>query len=87
MRKRRTFEEMTAEPSPIMYRAEGQYFFNNLGDNVSGSLRSSFPFAPGETGELDYRHGWTRLGKYFADDYLSFGEMAELIKQRFKAEI
>lgn len=87
MRRRRTFEELTAEPLPIMYRSDGRYFFNHLGDNVSGSLRSSFPFEPKETGELDYRNGWTRLGRYFADQYLTSGEMTDLVKERFKREI
>lgn len=87
MHKRRTFEEIHTEPSPIMYRTDGQYFFNNLGDNVSGSLRSSFPFMPGEIGELHYRNGWTRLEKYFADQYLTIEGMMDLVKERFKVEL
>jgi hypothetical protein len=87
MRKRRTLEELSAEPSPIMYRSNGRYFFNHLGDNVSGSLRSSFSFDPKETGELEYRNGWTRLEKFFADDYLTAGEMVDLVKERFKVEL
>lgn len=86
MRNRRTFEEMNPGASPVMYKTDGKYFFDHLGDNVSGSLRSSFPFEPGDIGELDYRNGWTRLGKYFADDYLTIGEMIDLVKERFKVE-
>ncbi len=74
MRKRRSEEDMIAEPEPVMYSKTHMYLVDGL--------RSSFPSWRGSSW-FDYRNGWTRMGNYFADGYFTREEMRKLVYQRF----
>ena len=81
---RRIEPEGFSERRPLMYRKAGAYFFNERGENVSSRLASSFPVEWAKhSNDYDYRNGWTRYGHFFVDDYMSIGEMEEMIQTRF----
>lgn len=87
MIKRRSSLEVITEKSPIMYRWDGRNFRNERGENVSGRLRSSFPWTPGDIGHFQYENGWTRLEEYYADCYFTESEMRDLVRERFGREV
>ena len=78
MRKRRSEEEMQAEPLPVMYTEEQIV--------LQDGIRSSFPDWRGSR-RFDYRNGWTRLESFFAEGYFVREEMRELVHNRFGVNI
>lgn len=82
-RARRTEEEMPGNVRPVVLRLAGGHYYNDRGEDVSTRLPSSFP-VDWSGDDFDYRNGWTRLRKFFVDDYLGLLEMQEIIESRFK---
>ncbi len=78
MRKRRSEEEMQAEPLPVMYTEEQIV--------LQDGIRSSFPDWRGSR-RFDYRNGWTRLESFFAEGYFVREEMRQLVHNRFGVSI
>jgi hypothetical protein len=74
MRKRRSAEEVLAQPDPVMYSRANLYLMDGL--------RSSFP-SWRRASQFDYRNGWTKMGDFFADGYFTRDEMRELVHTRF----